>query len=322
MKAVDPKAGTITFADEDGTDVTMPVTGGRTKLQWKPDFGMRWAALGVDFEMFGKDHQSNAPVYSKICRILGSEAPVQYVYELFLDDKGEKISKSKGNGIAVEEWLTYAPAESLALFMHQKPRAAKRLHFDVIPRAVDDYIAFLDSYWREDEAKRLDNPLWHIHNGQPPQWGSPISFALLLNLVSAANAGTKDVLWGFIRRYAPDASPESHPLLDQLAGFAIAYYADFVAPWKTYRTPSDHERAALEDLRARLAGCPPEARTAEGLQNLTFEVGKAHGFENLRDWFKALYEVLLGQEQGPRFGSFVALFGVEETVAMIAERLD
>jgi lysyl-tRNA synthetase class 1 len=322
MKAVDAKAGTISFSDEDGTDVTMPVTGGRVKMQWKPDFGMRWAALGVDFEMYGKDHQTNGPIYSRICRILGVEPPVQFVYELFLDDKGEKISKSKGNGIAVEEWLRYAPAESLALYNFHKPRAAKKLHFDVIPRAVDDYLAFLDAYAREDEAKRLENPVWHIHAGAPPAAGSPISFALLLNLVSAANAQTKDVLWGFIRRYAPDASPDTHPLLDRLAGFAIVYHQDFVAPWKHWRAPEPHERAAMAALSAALSAQAADARDAESLQNLTFEIGKTHGFENLRDWFKALYEVLLGQEQGPRFGSFVALFGVEETIALIAERLD
>ncbi|MCU0881650.1 MAG: lysine--tRNA ligase [Hyphomonadaceae bacterium] len=321
MKAVDAAAGTITFDDEDGTETTLPVTGGAVKMQWKPDFGMRWAALGVDFEMYGKDHQTNGPVYSKICRILGAEPPVQYVYELFLDDNGEKISKSKGNGISVEQWLTYAPAESLALYMFQKPRAAKRLYFDVIPRAVDEYIAFLDAYQREDEAKRLENPVWHIHAGSPPQYSSPVSFGLLLNLVSAANAETKDVLWGFISRYAPGATPQDQPLLDRLAGYALAYYRDFVLPTKKFRPPTEQERAAMIDLRARFSSQPADARDGEALQNLTFEVGKAHAFENLRDWFKALYEVLLGQEQGPRFGSFTALFGVEATVALIDEKL-
>ncbi|MCA3695144.1 lysine--tRNA ligase, partial [Aquidulcibacter sp.] len=221
MKAVDAKAGTVTFADEDGTDVTVPVTGGHVKMQWKPDFGMRWAALGVDFEMYGKDHQTNGPIYSKICRILGAEPPLQYCYELFLDQNGEKISKSKGNGISVEQWLTYAPPESLSLYNFQKPRVAKKLYFDVIPRAVDEYVQFLDAFRREEPAKQLENPVWHIHNGHPPQYGSPISFALLLNLVSAANAETKDVLWGFIKRYAPEATPEEQPLLDQLAGVAV-----------------------------------------------------------------------------------------------------
>jgi lysyl-tRNA synthetase, class I len=321
MKAVDGAAGTVTFDDEEGTETTLPVTGGAVKMQWKPDFGMRWAALGVDFEMYGKDHQTNGPIYSKICRILGAEPPVQYTFELFLDENGEKISKSKGNGISVEQWLTYAPAESLALYMFQKPRVAKRLYFDVIPRAVDEYIAFLDAYQREDAAKRLENPVWHIHAGSPPQYGSPVSFALLLNLVSAANAETKDVLWGFISRYAPGATPEDQPLLDRLAGYALAYYRDFVLPTKKFRAPTVQERAALIALRDRLAVQPADARNGEALQNLTFEIGKAHEFENLRDWFKALYEVLLGQEQGPRFGGFAALFGVEATVALIDEKL-
>ncbi len=321
MKAVDAKAGTVTFADEDGTDVTVPVTGGHVKMQWKPDFGMRWAALGVDFEMYGKDHQTNGPIYSKICRILGAEPPLQYCFELFLDQNGEKISKSKGNGISVEQWLTYAPPESLSLYNFQKPRVAKKLYFDVIPRAVDEYVQFLDAFRREEPAKQLENPVWHIHNGHPPQYGSPISFALLLNLVSAANAETKDVLWGFIKRYAPEATPADQPLLDQLAGFAVAYYRDFIQPTKKFRAPTEAELAAILDLKARLEAVGPGMRDGDEIQNMVFDVGKTHQFENLRDWFKALYEVLLGQEQGPRFGGFVALFGVTETIALIEERL-
>lgn len=321
MKAADAKAGTVTFADEDGTDVTVPVTGGHVKMQWKPDFGMRWAALGVDFEMYGKDHQTNGPIYSKICRILGAEPPLQYCYELFLDQNGEKISKSKGNGISVEQWLTYAPPESLSLYNFQKPRVAKKLYFDVIPRAVDEYVQFLDAFRREEPAKQLENPVWHIHNGNPPQYGSPISFALLLNLVSAANAETKEVLWGFIKRYAPEATPEDQPLLDQLAGFAVAYYRDFIQPTKKFRAPTEAELAAILDLKARLETMGPDMRDGDEIQNMVFDVGKTHQFENLRDWFKALYEVLLGQEQGPRFGGFVALFGVTETLALIEERL-
>ena len=320
MKNVDASKGEITFEDEDGTDVTISVTGGRTKLQWKPDFGMRWAALGVDFEMFGKDHQANAPIYSKICRILGAEPPTQYVYELFLDEKGEKISKSKGNGISVEQWLAYAPQESLALFQFQKPRAAKKLYFDVIPKAVDEYLTFLEKYPSQEAAPQLENPVWHIHGGQPPAETSPISFGLLLNLVSAANAHTKDVLWGFISRYAPGATAENAPLLDHLAGYAIRYFEDFVAPTKQFRAPDDKERAAMEELADRLESYDGET-TGEALQTLVFEVGKTHEFENLRDWFKALYEVLLGQSQGPRFGGFTALYGVTETAALVRKRL-
>jgi lysyl-tRNA synthetase class 1 len=317
---VDAKAGTVTFQDEDGSEATLPVTGGHVKLQWKPDFGMRWAALGVDFEMFGKDHQANAPVYSKICRVLGAEPPQQYVYELFLDDKGEKISKTKGNGISVEQWLSYAPDESLALYMWQKPRTAKKLYFDVIPKAVDEYVTFLEKFAGEAPAAQVENPVWAIHGGKPPAAGSPVSFALLLNLVSAANASTKDVLWGFIRRQAPDATPEKYPLLDRMVGYALAYYADFVKPAKVYRAPTDKEREALADLAGRLEAYDGPL-DGEALQTLIFAVGTERQFEPLRDWFKAIYEVLLGQSQGPRFGSFVALYGVKETAKLIREGL-
>ncbi len=322
MKDVNAKDGTITFDDEDGTEVTIPVTGGHAKLQWKPDFGMRWAALGVDFEMFGKDHQDNAPIYTRICKILGADAPVQYVYELFLDEKGEKISKSKGNGISVEDWLAYAPPESLSLFQFQKPRAAKKLYFDVIPKAVDEYFQHLAAFKTQDETAKLSNPVWHIHNGNPPEFVPPVTFALLLNLVSAANASDKDILWGFIQRYEPAANPADNPALDALAGYAIRYYQDFVKPAKTYREPTDQERKALSDLTGRLRSVPKaEQADGEALQTLIFSVGKDHDFENLRNWFKAIYEVCLGQSQGPRFGSFVAIYGPEETATLIDQAL-
>ena len=320
MKAVDGEKGNVTFEDASGKEFTLPVTGGHVKMQWKPDFGMRWAALGVDFEMFGKDHQANAPIYSKITRILGVRPPEQYVYEMFLDEKGEKISKTKGNGISVEDWLKYAPDESLSLFQFQKPRVAKKLYFDVIPKAVDEYLTFLEKYPEEEPARQLENPVWHIHSGNPPAETTPVSFALLLNLVAVANPEDKSQLWGFISQYAPDASPEKNLLLDELAGYAMSYYQDFVLPQKTYRAPTDKERAAMEDLSARLKAFDGEP-TSENLQTLTFSVGKEHEFENLREWFQALYEVLLGQSQGPRFGSFAALYGVANTARLIDEAL-
>jgi len=320
MKAVDGEKGTVTFEDASGKEFTLPVTGGHVKMQWKPDFGMRWAALGVDFEMFGKDHQANAPIYSKITRILGVRPPEQYVYEMFLDEKGEKISKTKGNGISVEDWLKYAPDESLGLFQFQKPRVAKKLYFDVIPKAVDEYLTFLEKYPSEEPARQLENPVWHIHSGNPPAETTPVSFALLLNLVAVANPEDKSQLWGFISQYAPDASPEKNLLLDELAGYAMSYYQDFVLPQKTYRAPTDKERAAMEDLSARLKAFDGEP-TSENLQTLTFSVGKEHEFENLREWFQALYEVLLGQSQGPRFGSFAALYGVANTARLMDEAL-
>ena len=321
MKTVDASRGTITFTDEDGADVTMPVTGGRTKLQWKPDFGMRFAALGVDFEMFGKDHQSNAPVYDKICEILGAPAPYHYVYELFLDDKGEKISKSKGNGISIEDWLKYASPESLSLFMFQKPRTAKKLFFDVIPRAVDEYLTYIAKFLAEEPKAKVENPAWHIHLGAPPQAELPITFGLLLNLVSVSNTEDKAVLWGFIRRYKPDATPSGLPVLDHLVGYAINYYRDFLKPAKVYRVATAEEAVALRALDAALAAAPVGAK-AEDLQNLVYEAGKATGFKDkLRDWFQAIYQVLLGESQGPRFGSFIELYGVPETRALIAKGL-
>ncbi|MCF8879701.1 lysine--tRNA ligase [Hyphobacterium sp. SN044] len=321
MKATDPKAGTITFEDEDGTDVTMTVTGGHTKLQWKPDFGMRWAALGVDFEMFGKDHQTNAPIYSRICKILGVEPPVQYVYELFLDEQGEKISKSKGNGLSVEEWLRYGTQESLSLYNFAKPRTAKRLYFDVIPKAVDEYYQHLAAYAGQEADKQLENPVWHIHDGNPPSDVPPISFALLLNLASASGAEDKTALWGFIGRYVDGATPDTHPVLDALAERAVAYYEDFVKPNKSYRLASDIERAAMQDLVARLKALDPGETDAETIQNEVYAAGKEQPFENLRDWFQGLYEVLLGQSQGPRFGGFVAVYGIPETIALIERGL-
>ncbi|MDP1731201.1 MAG: lysine--tRNA ligase [Devosia sp.] len=319
MKEVNAKAGTITFADEDGTEITLPVTGGHAKLQWKPDFGMRWSALGVDFEMFGKDHQTNAPIYDRICEILGGKAPEHYVYELFLDENGQKISKSKGNGLTIDEWLTYASPESLALYMFQKPRVAKRLYFDVIPRAVDEYYQFVAAYQGQGPNERVENPAFHIHTGHPPEASSPITFGLLLNLVSASNAHDAEVLWGFITRHYPGVTAQSHPELDKLAGYAVRYFNDRVKPTKTFRAPTDKERAALQNLHDELVG--KDNWTAEDLQNLVYEVGKAHGFEPLRDWFTAIYQVLLGADQGPRFGSFVALFGVAETRKLIASAL-
>jgi lysyl-tRNA synthetase class 1 len=335
MKEVNAKDGTVTFADEDGRDVTLPVTGGNVKLQWKPDFGARWAALGVDFEMFGKDHQTNAPIYDKICQVLGGTPPEHYVYELFLDENGEKISKSKGNGLTIDEWLTYASPESLALFMFQKPRSAKKLYFDVIPRAVDEYLQLLAAYpWQEGKAK-LDNGVWHIHGGTPPATELPVTFALLLNLVAASNAEDKSVLWGFIKRHFPGTSPEASPLLDQLAGYAVRYYTDFVKPKKRHRAADEVERAALTALSDALAKAPSGA-SAEDLQAIIYDVGRAvpryqdfeaknatpekPGVSNA--WFNSIYEILLGESKGPRFGSFIALYGVAETRALIASALN
>jgi len=313
-----PEAGTLVYQGEDGTKVETPVTGGACKLQWKADWGTRWHALGVDYEMSGKDLIDSVRLSSRICRILGSEPPVTLTYELFLDDKGQKISKSKGNGLAVEDWLKYANAESLALFMFQKPRAAKRLYFDVIPRNVDDYLTHLEKYRDQDAKARLANPVWHIHDGQPPHEAAHLSFGILLNLASVCNSEDPAVLWHYISRYAPDASPDTAPILDRLVRHAIAYYRDFVLPAKTYRPATAGEAQALQELRAALAEAPPESN-AEALQTLVYEVGKRHAetVGDLKAWFKTLYQVLLGQDQGPRMGSFIALYGRDETLALL-----
>jgi len=320
MKHVDAARGEITFDDETGREWTLPVTGGHVKLQWKPDFGARWAALGVDFEMYGKDHSTNTPVYDRICEILGGRKPEHYTYELFLDENGEKISKSKGNGLSIDDWLAYAPTESLSHFMFAKPKTAKRLHFDVIPRAVDEYHQHLAAYPGQDAGQRLANPVWHIHAGRPPASDMVVSFAMLLNLASVAAAEDKGTLWGFIRRYVPGAAPETHPQLDAAAAGAVRYYNDFVKPAKVFRAPDAREAAALRDLAARLRAQAGET-DAEALQSVVFAVGREHGFEPLRGWFTALYEVLLGASQGPRFGGFVALYGVDETVRLIEDAL-
>ena len=320
VTARDPDAGTIRYEDEDGTTVETPVTGGACKLQWKADWAMRWVALGVDYEMSGKDLIPSVQLSSRICRILGGTPPENLTYELFLDEQGQKISKSRGNGLTIEEWLTYGSRESLGLYMFQSPRKAKRLYFDVIPRQVDDYLSHLSKYADQEPEKQLMNPVWHIHDGAPPDAAVPLGFNILLNLASVCNSQDKAVLWGFISRYAPDATPETNPMLDELVGYAAHYYRDFVKPEKNYRQATAPERAALTDLTETLADLPTGA-DAEAIQTEVYEVGKRHDFADLRAWFKALYEILLGQSQGPRMGSFIALYGMTETIALIERAL-
>ena len=327
----DAKAGTITYEHPDrGGRVTTPVTGGRCKLQWKPDWAMRWVALGVDYEMAGKDLIDSVKLSGEICRTLGGAPPEGFNYELFLDENGQKISKSKGNGLTIEEWLRYASPESLSLFMYREPKAAKRLYFDVIPRHVDDYLQFLDAYPRQAPKEKLGNPVWHIHNGAPPPADNPVPFAMLLSLVTASNAANAETLWGFITRYRPGVTATTHPRLAALVNYAINYYRDFVAPAKKFRPPSAAERAALLGLRDALAQLE-ERPTAEAIQEVVYEVGRREPFLDKSgkiktkdgkpgvslDWFNMLYQVLLGQEKGPRFGSFVAAYGIANTIAMI-----
>ena len=316
----DEDAGTVRYVDAEGETMTVPVTGGRCKLQWKADWAMRWHSLGVDYEMAGKDLIDSVALSGRICRVLGSTPPAGFIYELFLDENGEKISKSRGNGLTIEEWLAYGSRESLALYMYAAPRRAKRLHFDVIPRHVDDHLAHLAKFPAQSPAERLENPAWHVHAGAPPAPETGPGYGVLLNLASVCNTEDPAVLWGFIARYAPEASPRTAPILDGLVRRALAYYRDVVKPAKAYRAPDVRERAALRDLRDALAALPAGS-AAEAVQTAVYEVGKRHPFDSLRDWFRALYEILLGQRHGPRMGSFIALYGLAETVALIDRAL-
>jgi len=323
--------GTVVYIDPDTNEkIETPVTGGHVKCQWKADWAMRWVALGIDYEMAGKDLIDSVKLSSEICRALGANPPEGFNYELFLDDKGQKISKSKGNGLTIDEWLRYASPESLSLFMYREPKAAKRLYFDVIPRHVDEYQQHLDAYQRQDGKQRLANPVWHIHSGNPPKLDMPITFAMLLTLVSSSNAENAETLWGFIGRYRPGVTSQTHPHLDALVSYAIHYYRDFVLPTKTFREPSEVERAALTDLRDALAQLPANAN-AEQIQDVVYEIGRREPFLDKSgkgktkdgkpgvslEWFNMLYQVLLGQEKGPRFGSFAAVYGLQNTVEMI-----
>ncbi|WP_180884724.1 lysine--tRNA ligase [Ruegeria sp. THAF57] len=311
--------GTIVYQEPDGEKVEIPVTGGNVKMQWKPDWAMRWAALGVDYEMSGKDLIDSVTQSSKICRALGKQPPESLSYELFNDEQGQKISKSKGNGLSMEEWLTYAAPESLSYFMYQKPKTAKRLYFDVIPKAVDEYHQQLRAYPGQELKAQLNNPVWHIHGGDVPESTLMVPFAMLLNLASVSGAEDKEALWGFIRRYAPEATAETHPDLDQAASFAVRYFNDFVKPTRQHRAPTDQEREALEALKAALADYDGPIED-EALQSVVYAIGRDR-FDPLRGWFTALYEVLLGASQGPRFGGFIALYGVPETIALIDKAL-
>ena len=341
--AHDPAAGTIRWRDpETGEEFETPVTGGKCKLQWKPDWAMRWHALGVDYEMAGKDLIDSVKLSSRIARVLGSDPPAGFNYELFLDENGQKISKTKGNGLTIEQWLAYASPESLSLFMFQKPSAAKRLTFDVIPRNVDDYLGFLAAYPRQQWKERLGNPVWHIHAGAPPEpevlahgeGSTPVSFAMLLNLAAVANSEDPAVLWGFLRRYAPKASPETHPRLDRLVRYAVAYFRDFVAPKKRYREADEVERQVLAAISSKLADMPAGA-SADDIQHALYDIARpipryqdfsAKGATAARpgvsnEFFNMVYAVLLGESQGPRLGSFIAIYGLDETRNLIESAL-
>lgn len=322
VKSINKKKGTVIYVDGNGEEKEIPVTGGNCKLQWKIDFGARWCSLGVDYEIYGKDHQPNERIYRGVCRILGGIPPVNFTYEMFLSDNGEKISKSKGNGISVEDWLKYAPAQSMSLFMYQKPKTAKRLYFDVIPKAMDEYLTFTSSFEKQEEKAKIENPSFHIHAGQVPQINFGLSYSLLLNLASACNPENDEVLWGFISKYQAGLTPENSPLLSDMVKSAISYYNDFIKKHKKYREATSEEKAAIRELSEALQETTQEQRgDGAALQNIVFQVGKNHGYEKkMREWFLALYQVLLGQDQGPRMGSFIVLFGIENFIKLVNDK--
>ncbi|WP_253299761.1 lysine--tRNA ligase [Wolbachia endosymbiont of Chironomus riparius] len=320
LTEINTEKGTITYKDTNGDKVTIPVTDGRCKLQWKPDWGMRWAAFGVNYEAHGKDLTPSALLSSQICKILGEKPPILFCYEFFLDKDGKKISKSKGNGISIEEWLAYAPTESLALYIFQNPQKAKRLYFDVIPKSTDEYLEFVKQY-HSNKEEDINNPAWHIHQGNVPKIEtSGINFSLLLNLAAACNAENKEILWGFISTYTKDVTSENNTMLNKLSDFAVRYYHDFIKPNKSYKTPNAKEIDSLFDLKQALHSLT-DTVTAEEIQTQVFSVGKKYGYVNLRDWFQLLYETLLGQKTGPRMGSFIKLYGINNTISLIEKAI-
>jgi len=303
--------------DNNGKKLESSILDGNCKLQWKVDWAMRWYAFDVDYEMYGKDLIESAILSSKICQTLGKKSPNGFAYEMFLDEKGEKISKSKGNGITIEQWLKYASPESLSLYMYQNPKRAKKLYADVVPKAVDEYLGCIDKFREQDSKHRLLNPVWHVHNGNPPKEKSIMPFSVLLNLVGTSNATDKDVLWKFIKKYKKDIKVSDHPILDSLVEYALKYFTDIVKPNKKYRKPNEKEKKALQDLVKRLRDCKDQI-DPEAIQTIVYSVGKDNGYqENLREWFKAIYEIIFGDQDGPRMGFFISFFGIKESIELI-----
>ena len=310
------KEGKIIYQNGD-KKVETEVINGKCKLQWKVDWAMRWYAFDIDYEMYGKDLIESAVLSSKICKMLGKKSPNGFAYEMFLDEKGEKISKSKGNGITIEQWLKYASPESLSLYMYQNPKRAKKLYADVVPKAVDEYLICIDKFSEQDAKHRLLNPVWHVHNGNPPKEKSIMPFSVLLNLVGTSNATDKDVLWKFIIKYKKDIKVLDHPILDRLVEYALKYFTDIVKPNKKYRKPNEKEKKALQDLIKRLRDCKDQM-DPEAIQTIVYSVGKDNGYkENLREWFKAIYEIIFGDQDGPRMGFFISFFGIKESIELI-----
>ena len=317
---MDKKKNTLVF-DNNGKKIKTEILNGKCKLQWKVDWAMRWFAFDVDFEMYGKDLIESAIISSKICKVMGKQPPNGFAYELFLDEKGEKISKSKGNGITIEQWLRYASPESLSLYMYQNPKRAKKLYPDVVPKAVDEYLSLIEKYENQKEKEKLLNPVWHIHNGSPPNEKIVMPFSMLLNIVGSSNAKTKEVLWKFIKKFHSELDPKNHKILDELTNYAINYFTDEVEPKKKYKKPNDSEQKALKNLISVLKQVSQDT-PAEEIQTKIYTAGKENGYsKNLRDWFKLIYQVCFGEENGPRMGFFISFFGVKETIDLMEKKL-
>ena len=307
--------------DNNGKKLEVSILDGNCKLQWKVDWAMRWYALDVDFEMYGKDLIESAILSTKIIKLMGKNNPSGFAYELFLDEKGEKISKSKGNGITIDRWLEYASPESLSLFMYQNPKRAKKLYKEIVPKAVDEYLDFIEKGKTQNELQLLMNPVWHVHNGKMPKEKIIMTFSMLLNLVETSNAGTKDLLWKFVKKYKKDISETEHPIFDNLISYAIKYFKDVIKQKKKYKKPNNSEKNALRALMNTLETCN-DKMTPEDIQTKIYSAGKENGYkENLRDWFKLIYEVVFGDENGPRMGNFISFFGVNETKQLIEDKI-
>ncbi len=320
MLEFDKKKQTIIF-DNEGKKLETNIIDGNCKLQWKVDWAMRWFTFDVDFEMYGKDLIESAILSSKICQVLGKKPPNGFAYELFLDEKGEKISKSKGNGISIEEWLKYASPESLALFMYPNPKRAKKLYSEVVPKTVDEYLSLIEEFPSQKENEKIMNPVWHIHNGKPPKEKTVMPFSMLLNLVGSSNAQSKEILWKFINRFHGDIKPENFPIFDSLTLYAVSYFKDKVEPKKKFKKPNLEEKKALKELASKLQNIKQDMEPEE-IQTIVYTVGKECGYaKKLREWFKLIYEVIFGETDGPRMGFFISFFGVQETIKLINEKI-
>jgi len=317
---IDKKNNKVIF-DNNGKKIEINILNGGCKLQWKVDWAMRWFTFDVDFEMYGKDLIESAIISSKVCEALGKKPPSGFAYELFLDEKGEKISKSKGNGITIEKWLRYASPESLSLYMYQNPKRAKKLYPEVVPKAVDEYLSYIEKYSSQKPNEKILNPVWHVHNGSPPKEKIVMPFSMLLNIVGSSNAKSNDVLWKFIKKFHKEIDPKIHKILDELTNYAINYFIDEVEPKKKFKKPNKNEKKALENLILQLKKVPQNT-PAEEIQTMIYSTGKENGYkENLRDWFKLIYQVAFGEENGPRMGFFISFFGVKETIDLMEKKL-